>query len=67
MRVMAATPALTVRIPRKVRRRLEMRAEAARLPLGAYARLVLWDHVDCAAGLKLGAGFKTETRGEAAR
>jgi hypothetical protein len=66
---MSTTPTLTVRIPRKVRRRLEMRAQAARVPLGAYARLVLWDHVDCAAGLKLGAGFKGEAEAhkEAAR
>ena len=58
-RVMPETPSLTVRIPNRVRAQLAARARAARLPLGAYTRLVLWDHVEAAPGLKLGAGFKT--------
>lgn len=45
-RRMALTPTLTIRLPAKVRRRLKLRADAARLPLGAYARNVLWDHVE---------------------
>lgn len=43
---MALTPTLTIRLPAKIRRRLTLRAKAARLPLGAYARNVLWDHVE---------------------
>ena len=58
---MPETPSLTVRIPNRVRAQLAARARAARLPLGAYTRLVLWDHVESGPGLKLGAGFKTST------
>jgi hypothetical protein len=62
---MPETPSLTVRIPNRVRAQLAQRARAARLPLGAYTRLVLWDHVEAGPGLKLGAGFKTTTREDA--